>query len=242
MERIKRVINKFFFLLYVKNIYKPNNIKINVNEIVVIGRGESANYYFKKFKNSPKILGLVNFSDRDLKNIDLQVIENKEIILFFNIEGITLSIKNLLRLNIKGVIRTSNEEYNQGQKRFNNLNILQRLYLNALPKYPSHLNEFICLGNSGLLSIVYMIDFFKPKRVLLFGFNFYQNNMIRDYLPQEDIYNEELIILKSAGKKLKKNFIKLCNSFKNIEFYHYDVTKIEKLPNLIFMNINENDK
>ena len=242
MERLNRVINKFFFLLYVKIFYKPDNDKINVNEIVVVGRGESANYYFKKFKNSPKILGLVNFTDRDLKNIDLKVIENKEIILFFNIEGITLSIKNLLKLNIKRVIRTSSEDYSQGLERYNNLNKLQKFYLDSLPKYPRHLNEFIYLGNSGLLSIVYMIDYFKPKRILLFGFNFYQNNTIRDYLPQEDSYNEQLIILKSEGNKLKKNFLSICKYFKNTEFYHYDDTKIEILPNLNFININEIDK
>ena len=241
MEKIKKAINKFFFLIYVKIFYKPYNKKINSNEIAVIGRGESANYYFKKFKKSPKIIGLVNFTDRDLKNIDIKILDNKEIILFFNIEGNTLSIKYLLRLNIRGILRTSNEGYSKGRERFNNLNKFQKIYLNIFPKFPNHLNKFIYLGNSGLLSIVYMIDVFKPKKVLLFGFNFYQSNMIRNYLPQESVYNEELVELKIAGINLKKNFLKLCDSFKNIEFEHYDDTKIDEIPNLKFINIKEVD-
>ena len=84
-----------------------------------------------------------------------------------------------------------------------------------------------------------MVDYFKPERVLLFGFNFYQNKMIREYLPHEKELNEELIALKIAGLKLKNNFLKLCNSFQKIKFYHYDECEIEKLTNLYFVNINK---
>lgn len=242
MELLKKAFNKFSLLLFYKFFYRQHNNKIEVDEIVVVGRGESANYYFNKFKNSPRIIGLVNFTDRDLKNINLQFIKKKEIYLFFNIEGNSLSIRNLLKLNIKGIIRTSNEENIQRLKKFNNLNIIQKLYLKSFPKYPSHLNKFFYLGNSGLLSIAYMIDLFNPKRVLLFGFNFYQNKMIRNYLPQENVYSKELIALKKEGENLKNNFLKLCKYFKKIEFYHYDEIKLEELPNLNFINIREIDK
>lgn len=233
MKKIIRLINKFFFLLYVIILYKPNKHKVKANEIVVVGRGESANYYFKKFKNSPKIVALVNFTDEDFKNIDLHVLKNKEVYLFFNIEGRPLSLKYLLNLNIKGIMRTSNDDYGLYKKRkdYKRLNILQKLYLDHLPKYPKHLNDYMYLGNSGLLSIVYMIDCFKPKRVLLFGFNFYQSNMINNYFSNS--INEDLNILRRMGKKLIQNFLKLCNSFNKIEFQRFDDNNIDNVHNLI---------
>jgi len=239
MKKFKKLINKLFVLLYVFIIYRPYKNKFVTSEIAVVGRGHSANYYFNKFKNSPKIVGLVNFTDQDLKKIDIKILNKKEIIIFFNITGETISIKHLLKLNIKGMVRTSNESYDQGIARYNNLNILHKYFLNVLPKFPTHLSKYVYLGNSGLLSIVYMVDYFQPKRVLLFGFNFYQNKMIREYLPHEKELNEELTALKIAGLKLKTNFLQLCNSFPKINFYHYDENEIEKLANLYFINIKK---
>ena len=93
------------------------------------------------------------------------------------------------------------------------------------------LNDYMYLGNSGLLSIVYMIDCFKPKRVLLFGFNFYQSNMINNYFSNS--INEDLNILRRMGKKLIQNFLKLCNSFNKIEFQRFDDNNIDNVHNLI---------
>lgn len=237
MNKIKKLLNKFFFLLYFKFLYKPNYEFNEVDEIAVIGRGKSANYYFEKFQNSPKIVALVNFTDQDLKEIDIQVLKNKDIFLFFNIEGNPLSLKYLLSLNIKGLMRTSNDDYGLYKKRkdYKRLNILQKLYLDRLPKYPKHLNDFMYLGNGGLISIVYMINYFKPKRVLLFGFNFYQSKMISNSSFSNSV-NEDSTVLRKAGVKLIQNFIHICNLFNNIEFQRYDDTQIENVSNLKQIN------
>ena len=156
------------------------------------------------------------------------MLKNKEIFLFFNIEEKPLSLKYLLSLNIKGLMRTSNDDYGLYKKRkdYKRLNILQKLYLDRLPKYPKHLNDFMYLGNGGLISIVYMINYFKPKRVLLFGFNFYQSKMISNSSFSNSV-NEDSTVLRKAGAKLIQNFIHICNLFNNIEFQRYDDTQIE---------------
>lgn len=82
-----------------------------------------------------------------------------------------------------------------------------------------------------------MVDYFKPKKVLLFGFNFYQGKMIRNYSTQEHVLNEELISLRKTGKYLIKNFHKLCKSFNHIKFYRFDENEIGKISNLIQINI-----
>lgn len=241
MEKIKKTINKIFFLIYAKYLFKPYDKQFDAEEIAIIGRGESAKYYFEKFKSSPDVIALVNFRDQDLRDIDLSILENKEIHLFFNIEGLTLSLKYLLKLNIKGIMRTSNEENTLIEKQKNEkLNKFQKMYLSKLPKFPIHLKKYTYLNNSGLLSIVYMIDYFKPKKVFLFGFNFYNGDMIRKYSSQELLlYEKELPHLRKVSKTLIQNFLKLCNVFQNIDFYHFDNTKIEKLTNLIQVNIND---
>jgi hypothetical protein len=241
MEKIKKTINKLFFLIYLKYLFKPYDKQFDAEEIVIIGRGESAKYYFEKFKSSPDVIALVNFTDRDLRDIDLCILENKEIHLFFNIEGLTLSLKYLLKLNIKGIMRTSNEENTLIEKqKYEKLNKFQKMYLSKLPKFPTHLKKYTYLNNSGLLSIVYMIDTFKPKKVFLFGFNFYHGDMIQKYSSQELLlYEKELPHLRKVSKTLIQNFLELCNDFQNIDFYHFDNIKIEKLTNLIQVNINE---
>ena len=55
MNKIKKLLNKFFFLLYFKFLYKPNYEFNEVDEVAVIGRGKSANYYFENFKILQKL-------------------------------------------------------------------------------------------------------------------------------------------------------------------------------------------
>jgi hypothetical protein len=231
MEKILRIRNKIFFLFYIIFLYKPdksNKFNNHSNEIVVLGRGKSTNYYFKKFQNSPKIVALVNFMDHDMKNIDIKVLDEKEIYLFYNIEFKTLSPKYLLKLNIKGVIRTGNKD----SRSYNLQTKFRKKFLDLFPEFPKHLDNYMSFKNSGLLSIVYMIDYFKPKKVYLFGFNFYHGDMIRD-LSQGYTIDEST---RTSSQKLTKNFQQLCNSFKTVKFYRYDDVEIDKLPNLIHIN------
>jgi len=231
MEKILRIKNKIFFLFFIIFLYKPdkrNQLKNSTNEIVVLGRGKSTNYYFKKFQNSPKIVALVNFMDHDMKNLDIKVLDKKEIYLFYNIEFKTLSAKYLLKLNIKGVIRTGNKD----SRNYNLQTKFRKKFLDQFPEFPKHLHQYMGFNNSGLLSIVYMIDYFKPKNVLLFGFNFYLGDMIRD-TSQGFTIDEST---RTSPQKINENFLKLCNSFKNIQFYRYDDVEIDKLPNLIHMS------
>ena len=101
------------------------------------------------------------------------------------------------------------------KERLQKVNIL-KIISDRLPKYPKHLNDFMYLGNGGLISIVYMINYFKPKRVLLFGFNFYQSKMISNSSFSKSV-NEDSTVWK-AGVKLIQNFIHICNLFNNINF------------------------
>lgn len=232
MEKIIRIKNKLFFLFYRIFLYKPNKnskLKYKIDKIAVVGRGKSANYFFNKLENSPKIVALVNFMDHDMKNIDLTALNDKEVYLFYNIEFKVLSFKYLSKLNIKGIIRTGNKH----TRSYKLQTTLRKKYLNQFPEFPRHLRDYMSLKNSGLLSIVYMIDHFKPKKVLLFGFNFYHSEMIRN-TSQRFTINESI---RTSPQQLLKNFLKLCNLFKDINFIRYDEIEIDKLPNLVHISI-----
>ena len=237
MSKIKKLINRLIFLLFVilnnKNTKLTNKYINTIDEIVVIGRGHSANYYFQEIERYPKTIGLVNFTDSDFKNIDIKTLRNKDIFLFLNLEAPILSLKYLIKLNIIGVVRTSN---NQISRSYDKLSIFHKIYLNLLPQIPKNLNKFKFVKNSGLMSIVFMIDYFKPKKVHMFGFGFYQTKMIVDYSPQ-DVRYRELLALKKAGIFLIDNFILICKQYKKIIFYRYDDNQIKKISNLKQINI-----
>lgn len=237
MFKMKKLFNRLFFLIFIilnkKNTKLTKNFINEIDEIVIIGRGYSANYFFKKIEQYPKTIGLVNFTDKDLKDIDMNIFDNKDIFLFINLEAPILSYKYLLKLNIIGTIRTSN---NYLSRSYHNLRIHNKIYMNLLPQIPKHLNKFKYIKNSGLMSIIFMIDYFKPKKVHMFGFNFYQTKMIKDYSPQDPRFHE-LLTLKKAGNLLIDNFIVICKLYKNIIFYRYDDNQIKKISNLKQINI-----
>lgn len=231
MEKIIRIKNKLFFLFYLIFLYKPNintKPKDKIDEIAVVGRGKSANYFFNKLKNSPKIVALVNFMDHDMKNIDLKILNNKEVYLFYNIEFKVLSFKYLSKLNIRGIMRTGNKH----TRSYNLQTYFRKKFLDQFPEFPEHLRDYMSFKNSGLLSIVYMIDHFNPKKVFLFGFNFYKGEMIRDTSEVFTI-NERL---RTSPQKFSNNFQKLCNIFNETKFYRYDEVEIKKIPNLVHVS------
>ena len=111
---------------------------------------------------------------------------------------------------------------------------IRKIFLDQFPEYPEHLSQYMYLKNSGLLSIIYMIDHFKPKRIILFGFNFYQGEMIKDTSQKFTIGESK----RTSRQELCDNFQKLCNSHKNIEFYRYDEIEMYKLSNLFHISTN----
>ena len=55
MNKIKKLLNKFFFLLYFKFLYKPNYEFNEVDEVAVIGRGKALIIISKNFKILQKL-------------------------------------------------------------------------------------------------------------------------------------------------------------------------------------------
>ena len=184
-----------------------------INEIVVLGKGISKEQYFQKnnsFLDIENIM-LVNFRERDFHGDDLSYLINKKIHILFNICEPHLSETQIERLDIESVhiARTKSmrfKKYGRRQTRRGNI------YRKKIRYLSNQINKYWYLNNTGLLGIAYASKVLKAKRIILFGFDFYQdegffnrpeNSHIKGIHPGID--------LKEAGEKIKLNFLDFVN-------------------------------
>ena len=105
---------------------------------------------------------------------------------------------------------------------------------------PNQLIKYWWVNNNGLMGICYAASRKKVKNLYLLGFNFYHsgymNNSIEDEIePEAPGHSKQL---KNARQKLKKNFIKIVNSFPNKKFYIYLYKDLfKKKPNNLIVKI-----
>ena len=204
-------------------IFKFNDSKIGSN-IIVLGRGESSNYYFFNYEKFLKIkdIMLVNFESNDFfKKKDYKnKFKNKNIFLFNNVNEPTPSIRILYNLNISKVLfgRTESMRNTDYGKRKSFKNDILRGKVSYLP---NELINYWWVKNSGLLCISYAASRKRVKNIYLFGFNFYHSGYMNNSLvgEAEALFPGHSKQLINTRGKLKKNFIKIVESFPKKNFY-----------------------
>ena len=217
----KTFFNFFGFIL--RPIFKFNDSEFGSN-IIVLGRGVSSNYYFFNYEKFLKIkdILMVNFETNDFfKKKDYKnKFKNKNIFLFNNVNEPTPSIRILYNLNISKVLfgRTESMRDTDYGKRKSFKNDILRGKVSYLP---NQLIKYWWVNNNGLMAICYAASRKKTKKLYLFGFNFYHseymNNSIENEIePEAPGHSKQL---KNKRQKLKKNFIKIVNSFPDKKFY-----------------------
>ena len=210
-----------FIGFILRPIFKFNDSKIGSN-IIVLGRGESSNYYFFNYKKFLKIKDalLVNFETQDFKKNYKDSFINKNIFFANNNNEPTPSIRILHNLNISKVLFMrlySMRDTDYGKRRSFKNDILR----NKVSYLPNELIKYWWVNNSGLMGISYAASRKRIKNLYLFGFNFYHSGYMNNSIEGEA---EKLLPghtkqLKNARFKLKKNFIKIVRSFPNKKFY-----------------------
>ena len=202
-------------------IFKFNDNEIGSN-IIILGRGESSNYYFLNHVQFLKIKDalLVNFETKDFKKNYKDCFKNKNIFFFNNVTEPIPSLGILRNLNISKVLfgRIYNMKYTDYGKRKSFKNDILRKKVSYLP---NKLIKYWWVNNSGLMSISYAASRKRIKNLYLFGFNFYHSGYMNNSIEGEvetllPGHSKQLI---NARHKLKKNFIKIVRSFPNKKFY-----------------------
>ena len=202
-------------------IFKFNDSESRSN-IIVLGRGESSNYYFFNYKKFLKIKDalLVNFETKDFKKNYKDSFKNKNISFFNNVNEPTPSIRILHNLNISKVFfnrlhSMRNTDYGK-RKSFKN-DILR----GKVSYLPNELINYWWVKNSGLLCISYAASRKRVKNIYLFGFNFYHSGYMNNSLAVEadSLFPGHSKQLINTRGKLKKNFIKIVESFPKKNFY-----------------------
>jgi hypothetical protein len=190
-----------------------------INDIVVLGRGTSKEQYFNNNNNFLNIrnIMLVNYSESDFHDDDLSYLINKKIHILFNICEPHLSKNQIETLDIASVhiARTKSMRFKKyGRRQTRNGNIYGKIrYLS------NEINKYWYLNNCGLLGIAYATKVLKAQRIILFGFDFYQdeeflnrpeNLHIKGDHPGED--------LKEIGKNIKLMFLDFVNDNPSVDY------------------------
>lgn len=218
---IKLIRYNFFTLLgHITRIFVSYSETLPKNEVVILGRGKSLNEFKKNYKkyNICKNICLINFDDNDLKDFNINILNNKIVHFFINSSEPTISIFNLNKILVgKSYFMRSRNDALLDQKYFNSKKIGN--YIEYLPdNYKNLINKY---NNSGLLAISIVAEKWKTKNIHLFGFNFYQdemhNNTLKKELQREDHIQGHI----AHGKIMKKQLKSLIEKNKGINFYQH---------------------
>ena len=221
----------------------------NPKNIVVFGKGKSLSYFkifFKANRVDIDLIILCNFKDNDLENLKiLPKIKNIPILIIGNITEPLISKNSLKKINIFRFY--INRLYSQKKRsskiygkrtnhRFNSVS-KKTFYL---PKYTEKIFKILKKKkisyhlNCGLSGITIATSF-KPDKIFLFGFDFYETN----YFDNSKINSNEIKLL----DKLQLNFINffyaLVKDNLKIKFYCFTKAKIkfDKVVNLYLRSV-----
>lgn len=219
---IVKLIRKFYFSIigfFFKCFIYYNN-EIPKDDVIILGRGKSLNEYKKNYTkfNFCKNLCLVNFSDSDLVGFNKAFLKNKIIHFFINSTEPTISLISLYKSIIgkSYLMRTKNDSLKDikfyNSRKYGN-------YVEYLPEEFKYLSNKY--HNSGLLTIAIVANIWKPKKIYLFGFNFYQDDMHNKTLKEEMIEDDHILGHVKHGKIMKKQLDEIIKNNKNINFYQY---------------------
>ncbi len=214
------------------NLKFPFSNKI-VDEIVILGRGTSKETFFDK-QNSfldIKNVMLVNYRDADLINDDLSYLIDKKIHILFNICEPYLNKYQIKKLKIASVhiARTSSMRFKKTGRR---LNRNGDIYGKKVRYLPNEINSFWYLNNCGLLGIAYATKILKAQRIILFGFDFYQEENFFHKPVNQHITKDESKAWKKTGYEEKLLFLDFVKKNSHVNYYICSKTDFQPTDNL----------
>ena len=191
--------------------------KIPNNEIVILGRGNSLNKFKHFIKKNIHInnICLVNFDNYDLLNFDINLLNQKTIHMFVNSSEPSISIFKMLDLRIGHSYFMRSKNASKLDRKHFFLNKFGNV-INYLPK--EFYNDAKNYRNSGLLTIAFVTKIWKPKKIYLFGFDFYQSKMHNKSIKEEFKTNYSINAHVEHGKLMKKQLKEIILSNKRTEF------------------------
>ncbi len=243
----------FLFIFFKIKRNKPNDF----NHILVLGKGYSLNSLPSQIKkiDKPSLVILTNFNKNDLDDYQLfSSIRKFPILILGNITEPILNFKVLKKLKIfdfyiqrikiknKNKIKldssfspTLSEIYGKRKSFRYDAYTSNTMYL------PNDVHFFLerlrkkkikFSFNSGLASILLSCTF-KPKKITLFGFDFYESNYFNKHLL-ENMKPKEFNLLTSNSKKFARVFKEIISINSRIQFAIFTKHKILfKKKNLI---------
>lgn len=240
----------FFKLIYIFTFFKIKRIKPkNFNNILVLGKGYSLNSLPTQIKNidKPSLIILSNFNKKDLNDKRLlHVIRKFPVIIMGNITEPLLKFKTLQKLNIykfyiqrikiysKKLGRRLDTVLNKNLSSIysSRKNYFYDAFTNDVSYLPDYVHFFMeklrkkritFSFNTGLASIVLACSF-NPKKIIIFGYDFYETNYYNMHLL-ENMEINEFKKLTSLSKKFAYTFNQILQSHAKINFYLFTKSK-----------------
>ena len=228
-----------------------SNIKLNNYEnIVILCKGESTKLLSKKklkFRNNDNFLSILcNFKGNDFAQCkEYKFIKSKPIIIFANASEPVLNLNNLIDSKIAAVyIQRFGTKKNLGSTRniyeVRSVKKLDRISndVKYLPPEVSQKMNYIrnkikkkFAFNTGLASILLALSL-KPKKIKIFGLDFYQTNYFNKPLRENMSKKEELTLTNSSFKYISV-FLEIVKNNKDVNFEIYTLSDIRsQLKNL----------
>ncbi|RPG62243.1 MAG: hypothetical protein CBD98_002510 [Flavobacteriaceae bacterium TMED238] len=213
------------------NLIFPSFNKV-VDDIVILGRGISKEQYFDKCNNflNIKNVMLVNYIDADFINDDLSFLKDKKIHILFNICEPTISKNQIKTLNIESVhvARTNSMRFKKSGKRISRNG---DIYGKKVKYLPNEINKYWYLNNCGLLGVAFATKVLKAQRIILFGFDFYQEeeffqkpvNQHQGYIAEES---------KKTGHEEKIMFLDFVKENSYVDYFICSNTDFQPMKNL----------
>jgi hypothetical protein len=205
----------------------------------VLGRGESL-VEFKGADKSRKECFLANFDDKTVTALGVRHILDKNLTIVSNYEEPILFKHLLFRLKIRNVyVAMFKKQPYVWRNRKRGYGFLEIYGVNVL-LLPSNIGaDFtVKLRNTGLIAIHLAASI--HKKIILYGFDFYQSGYICGALNENNLSEEQIKELRSISTELINIFYKVVDYWPDVEFeiVTYAVLLYSR-PNLKVIHINK---
>ena len=254
MFNILRILYRFFNKIYcslfgmIIKFFTEYSSETPIENIIILGRGKSLQYFFKNYKEFEHIkhIVLANFQGDDLNSKTILSLKNKTIHFMLSRIEPTIPISQILKLKIGKVFFAKPIKLKEDSSS-NRVLFSGNLYgtkVNYLTDIQEKYLKF-CAG-TGLYAIINSIESWNIKNVYLFGFDFYST----DYHDGKQHFEirERVSIFKKPEKSIidtfdpnhygvdKPAFLSYVSLKKDVNFFIHTLADLEeKYKNLKFL-------
>ena len=216
-------------------MYFGFSIEKKIDSIVILGRGLSFKAFFtdNTFSKSIQDVMLINYEEQDLNKKEISALYKKRIHILFNIQEPHLSKEQISKLIVSSIhiARTKSMRFKKIGRRITKAgNIYGKV------KYlPNEIDKYWYLNNCGLLGIAYATKVLKSKKIILYGFDFYQDDKFFNLPQNKDVKKLHQKLgenIKEVGKIQKMKFLEFVNDNPTVDYFISSKTDFQLTRNL----------